>query len=147
VGQLFAGAGIDVQHPGATNRRALAETGELLRALEAGLVFTNLIETDQVYGHRHDIEGFHRALQEIDGHVAEWLGLLGPGDLLVLTADHGCDVTATHTDHTREHVPLLASFDGAGSRRHDGPLADVGASALEWLAGRDAPDLPGESFI
>jgi phosphopentomutase len=147
VGQLFAGVGIDVEHPGATNRRALAETGALLRSLDAGFVFTNLIETDQVYGHRHDVEGFHRALREIDGHVAQWLGLLGAGDMLVLTADHGCDVTASHTDHTREHVPLLAHFDGSGSRRHDGPLADVGASALMWLTGRDAPELPGESFI
>jgi phosphopentomutase len=147
VGQLFAGVGIDVQHPGATNRRALAETDALLRSLDAGFVFTNLIETDQVYGHRHDVEGFHRALREIDRHVARWLGLLGAGDMLVLTADHGCDVTASHTDHTREHVPLLAHFGGSGSRRHDGPLADVGASALMWLAGREAPELPGESFI
>ena len=147
VGQLFVGAGIDVQHPGATNSRALAETEKLVRSLDSGLVFTNLIETDQVYGHRHDVEGFHRALREIDDKVAEWIGLLGPGDLLVLTADHGCDVTAAHTDHTREHVPLLASFDGDGSRRHDGPLADVGASAVMWLADRDVPDLPGESFI
>jgi phosphopentomutase len=147
VGQLFGGAGIDVQHPGATNSRALAQTGELLRSLESGLVFTNLIETDQVYGHRHDVEGFHRALREIDGEVRDWLELLRPDDLLVLTADHGCDVTATHTDHTREHVPLLARFDGDGSRRHDGPLADVGASVLMWLAGRDAPDLPGDSFL
>ena len=147
VGQLFAGVGIDVQHPGATNRRALAETGELLRSLDAGFVFTNLVETDQVYGHRHDVEGFHRALREIDAHVAEWLGLLRAGDMLVLTADHGCDVTASHTDHTREHVPLLACFDANGSRRHDGPLADVGASAMMWLTSRDARELPGESFI
>ncbi len=147
VGQLFGGAGIDVQHPGSTNRQALAETGALLHSLDSGLVFTNLIETDQVYGHRHDVEGFHRALREIDDHVADWLTVLGPGDLLVLTADHGCDVTAAHTDHTREHVPLLACFDGDGSRHHDGPLADVGASVMIWLAGRDVPDLPGESFI
>ena len=52
-----------------------------------------------------------------------------------------------HTDHTREHVPLLALFEGHSSRRHDGPLADVGASVLEWLAGRDAAGLPGESFL
>jgi len=110
-------------------------------------VFTNLVETDQVYGHRHDVEGFHRALREIDGCVAEWLALLGSDDLLVLTADHGCDVTSPRTDHTREHVPLLASFAGHGSRRHDGPLADVGASVLAWLAGADAPELPGDSFI
>jgi phosphopentomutase len=147
VGQLFAGGGIDVQHPGSTNARALAETTELIHSLGGGLVFTNLIETDQVYGHRHDIEGFHTALREIDACVEGWLTLLGPEDLLVLTADHGCDPTSPRTDHTREHVPLLAAFNGHGSRRHDGPLADVGASVLAWLAGRDARGLPGESFV
>jgi len=147
VGQLFADVGIDVQHPGATNARALDETTALVRSLERGLVFTNLVETDQVYGHRHDVEGFHRALREIDARVGEWLELLRDGDLLVLTADHGCDVTSPRTDHTREHAPLLAWFTGHGSRRHDGPLADVGASVLAWLTDRDAPGLPGESFI
>jgi phosphopentomutase len=147
VGQLFAGVGIDVQHPGPTNSRALAQTAELLRALDHGFVFTNLVETDQVYGHRHDVSGFHRALRQIDDELADWLGVLGPADLLILTADHGCDVTMAHTDHTREHAPLLAVFDGNGSRRHDGPLADVGASALKWLTGRDAAALPGESFV
>ena len=147
VGELFSGAGIDRQHPGATNARALAEPTELIRSLEHGLVFTNLVETDQVYGHRHDIEGFHRALREIDTAVGEWLALLGPDDLLVLTADHGCDPTAPHTDHTREYVPLLAVFPGHGGARHDGPLADVGASVLRWLAGRDAASLPGDPFL
>jgi phosphopentomutase len=148
VGQLFAGVGVDVQHPGATNARALAETGQLMRSLEAGLVFTNLVETDQVYGHRHDAPGFHRALQEIDSAVGEWLGVLGGDDLLVLTADHGCDPTAPHTDHTREYAPLLARFDGHGSRRHDGVLADVGASAFAWLVGRGAVfELPGSAFL
>jgi phosphopentomutase len=147
VGQLFAGVGIDVQHPGATNARALAETTELMGSLERGFVFTNLVETDQVYGHRHDVAGFHGALREIDAAVARWLELLGEDDLLVLTADHGCDPTSPRTDHTREHVPLLARFAGHGGRRHDGPLADVGASALAWLAGRDAPSLPGRPFL
>jgi phosphopentomutase len=147
VGELFAGVGIDVQHPGATNARAVAETAELLDSLEQGLVFTNLVETDQMYGHRHDADGFHRALREIDASVARWLERLGPDDLLVLTADHGCDVTAAHTDHTREYAPLLAIFDGHGSRRHDGPLADVGASVLEWLADRETGELPGSSFL
>jgi phosphopentomutase len=147
VGQLFAGVGIGVQHSGPTNARALAKTTELLRTLERGFVFTNLVETDQVYGHRHDVAGFHRALRLIDDCVAEWLQMLSPGDLLVLTADHGCDVTAAHTDHTREHVPLLAIFDGHGSRRHDGPFADVGASVLKWLTGGDTPSLPGDAFV
>lgn len=147
IGQLFAGVGIDVQHPGATNARALEQTGELLLSLDHGLVFTNLVETDQVYGHRHDVAGFHGALKEIDASVAGWLELLGAEDMLVLTADHGCDVTSPRTDHTREHAPLLAAFEGHGSRRHDGPLADVGASVLRWLTGRDAPELPGGPFI
>jgi phosphopentomutase len=147
VGQLFAGVGVDQQHPGATNAQALDETTDLISRLEAGFVFTNLIETDQVYGHRHDIVGFHRALKKIDAYVGRWLGLLGDGDLLILTADHGCDPVAVHTDHTREHVPLLASFKGHGSRRHDGPLADAGASVLSWLTGRQSESLPGRSFI
>ncbi|HEY2161435.1 MAG TPA: phosphopentomutase [Solirubrobacteraceae bacterium] len=147
VGQLFAGVGVDVQHPGATNIAALEQTSALLESLEGGLVFTNLIETDQVYGHRHDAVGFHRALREIDGAICRWLEVLGEDDLLVLTADHGCDVTASGTDHTREHVPLLAVFEGHRSRRHDGPMADVGASVLDWICGRGAPDLPGVSFF
>jgi phosphopentomutase len=147
VGQLFCGIGFDVEHPGATNARALAETTELMRSPDAGLVFTNLIETDQVFGHRHDFAGFAGALRAIDAAVAGWLDLLGDGDLLILTADHGCDLTSPRTDHTREQVPLLARFAGHGSRRHDGPMADVGASALDWLTGRDAPALPGRSFL
>lgn len=146
VCSLFSGVGIDVEHPGATNAVALARTTALMRSLEHGFVFTNLIETDQVYGHRHDMEGFHAALREIDGCVGEWLGLLKRDDLLVLTADHGCDPTAAHTDHTREYALLLAAFAGHRSRRHDGPLADVGATVLRWLTGADAPDLPGEAF-
>ena len=147
VGQLFAGVGIDVQHPGATNASALEQTTELIADLAAGLVFTNLIDTDQVYGHRHDLEGFAGALARIDEYVARWLTMLRPGDLLVLTADHGCDLTSPRTDHTREHAPLLAAFVGHGGRRHDGPLADVGASVLRWLAGADDGELPGRSFV
>jgi phosphopentomutase len=147
VRDLFAGVGIDEYHPGATNERGIAAIGELLRELDSGLVFANLVETDQVYGHRHDVEGFHRALREIDAAVGEWLGRLGDDDLLVLTADHGVDPRAPHTDHTREHAPLLATFTGQDGHRHDGPLADVGASTLKWLAGREAEELPGSPFL
>jgi phosphopentomutase len=65
----------------------------------------------------------------------------------VLTADHGCDPTAPHTDHTREYAPLLAVFEGHRSRRHDGVLADVGASVFAWLAGGADAELPGDSFL
>jgi phosphopentomutase len=147
VRDLFAGVGVDAYHPGASNERGIAAISELARDLDAGLVFANLVETDQVYGHRHDVEGFHRALREIDAAVGEWLELLRDEDLLVLTADHGVDPRAPHTDHTREHAPLLAKFRGHDGRRHDGPLADVGASVLKWLGGREADALPGEPFV
>ncbi len=147
IGQLFSGQGIDVQHPGATNAVALAQTTSLIDELRDGLVFTNLIETDQVYGHRHDFEGFAGALERIDACVGRWLGRLRDDDLFVLCADHGCDLASPRTDHTREHAPLLARFPGHGGARHDGPLADVGASVLRWLAGADAPELPGTPFV
>ena len=147
IRDLFAGVGISEKHEGATNAKGIASVTELLRTLDSGLIFVNLVETDQLYGHRHDVEGFHEALKEIDSAVAGWLSLLGDDDLLVLTADHGVDPNADHTDHTREYAPLLARFDGHTDSRHDGPLADVGASVLRWLTGRDAPDLPGDPFL
>jgi phosphopentomutase len=147
IHDLFAGVGVDVKHDAGTNAKGIAATTELLRELDGGLAFVNLVETDQVYGHRHDVEGFHEALRAIDAAASEWLGLLREGDLLVLTADHGVDPLAPHTDHTREYAPLLASFPGHDGRRHDGRLVDVGASVLRWLAGRDAPGLPGAAFV
>jgi len=147
VAQLFTGFAFAGVHAGATNATALASIGALLDELGEGFAFANLIETDEVYGHRKDIEGFHAALRAIDTAVGAWMTALRDDDLLILTADHGCDPLHPGTDHTREHAPLLAAFAGHGGRRHDGPLADVGASVLRWLAGRDAPELPGTPFV
>jgi phosphopentomutase len=154
---LFAGVGISRSHPGATNELALASARALLAELDGGFIFVNLIETDQVYGHRKDSTGFHRALRAVDGELAEWLERLRFGDLLIVTADHGVDPAHPGTDHTREYAPLLAvtgemlrarEMGGhLGGARHDGPLADVGATVLRWLTGRDADGLPGSAFI
>jgi phosphopentomutase len=154
IRDLFAGVGITEKHEGATNAKGIASVTRLLEELDAGLIFVNLVETDQVYGHRHDVEGFAEALKEIDLAVAEWLGLLREDDLFVLTADHGVDPNSGHTDHTREYAPLLARFraenggddGGHATGRHDGPFSDVGASVLHHLTGRSAPDLPGQLF-
>jgi phosphopentomutase len=150
VNDLFAGAGIGEAHAAHDNATGLAATTELLRTLPEGFVFTNLIDTDQVHGHRKDAEGFHAALRAVDAEVAVWLDLLREEDVLVLTADHGVDPHSAGTDHTREYVPLLAVL-GAGAERpadarHDGPMADVGATALRWLTGRDTDALPGRAF-
>jgi phosphopentomutase len=144
VADLFNGRGISHRHPASNNPEAIGHVTRLLAELEAGLVFANLIDTDQVHGHRKDVAGFHAALQAIDAAVAEWLGSLREGDVLIITADHGVDPAAAHSDHTREHVPLLAVGCGAG-RRHDGALSDVGATAHALLVG-SGTDLPGEPF-
>jgi phosphopentomutase len=143
VADVFAGVGIDEVHPGHDNATALASVTRLIGELDQGLVFANLVDTDQVYGHRKDAVGFADALARVDAAVGGWLEVLDPGrDLLVITADHGVDPAHPGWDHTREYVPLLAT---CGRGRHDGPMADVGATCLAWLAGRDA-DLPGTSF-
>ena len=157
IQDLFAGVGVSVAHPGATNARALLEMEDLAEALQRGLVFVNLIETDQLFGHRKDAAGFYGALREIDSRVGMLLERLCPDDLLIVTADHGVDIAHPGSDHTREYAPLLAvtgemlarrtSGSPLGGSRHDGALADVGATVLRWLADRDAPELPGEPFL
>ena len=146
VAQVFSGRGFTGERPAYDNAAAIAAIDELAADFDGGLVFANLVDTDQVYGHRKDVEGFHSALREIDAAVGRWLQALGGDDMLVLCADHGCDPAHPGTDHTREYAPLLATFPGQDGRRADGPLASVGASVLRWLTGRDAP-LPGKSFI
>jgi len=158
IHDLFAGVGVSSSHPGATNARALESVSELAESVEEGLVFVNLIETDQLYGHRKDAEGFHRALIEIDSFLGRLLKALRVGDLLVVSADHGVDPAHPGTDHTREQVPLIA-LTGAmakaigrggllGGARHDGPMADVGATVLSWLTAAEETQgpLPGRAF-
>jgi phosphopentomutase len=157
VDDLFAGVGVGVAHAGATNARALDAVDELIDGLDHGLVFANLIETDQLYGHRKDAAGFAGALRAIDTRVGVMLERLRDDDLLIVTADHGVDLAHPGTDHTREYAPLLA-VSGAmlarrargerlGGTRHDGPLADVGATVLAWLTGLTAGGLPGRAFV
>jgi phosphopentomutase len=146
VSNVFAGRGVAEERPAHDNPTAIAALDALFGELADGLAFANLVDTDQVYGHRKDVEGFHAALRELDAAVARWIEAMGRDDLLVITADHGCDPASPGTDHTREHVPLLAVFAGGDGRRVDAPMAAVGASVHRWLTGRDA-DLPGEPFL
>jgi phosphopentomutase len=157
IHDLFAGVGVSARHEGASNARALRSVEQLLANPGQGLVFANLIETDQVYGHRKDAAGFAGALREIDARLGAMLERLREGELLIVTADHGVDLSHPGTDHTREYVPLLAVTGEMVARRaaggslegtrHDGPLADVGATVLAWLTGREDAALPGRTFV
>jgi phosphopentomutase len=87
----------------------MAKTLEAMEASAGGLIFVNLVDFDQQYGHRNDIEGYGAALEQFDAWLPQFQAALGPDDLAIFTADHGCDPTVPGTDHTREYVPLLVS--------------------------------------
>ena len=103
-----------------------------------------------LWGHRNDPINFHRCLQDFDRRLPDLLDALRPGDLLIITSDHGCDPTTPVTDHSREHALLLAYAHGknANGQRHDGEFADVGATVNAWLGGK-APGrrLPGQPIV
>ncbi|NBV98731.1 MAG: phosphopentomutase [Proteobacteria bacterium] len=107
---------------------------------EKELLFINLVETDANYGHRRDPDGFAQALEDIDIRLAKILELLTEDDLLLISADHGCDPTAAGTDHTREYVPLLLYAKGLTPRELGtrNSFADIGTSVLKWFEIEDS---------
>ncbi|MGA2184631.1 MAG: phosphopentomutase [Bryobacteraceae bacterium] len=104
---IFLGRGIGGHEKTVGNADGMAKTLAVLGEEPSGLIFVNLVDFDMLYGHRNDVEGYGRALEEADAWLPSLLDKLAAGDLLILTADHGCDPTTPSTDHTREYVPLL----------------------------------------
>jgi len=134
VDDLFAQRGLVGGHT-RDNADGVARIHEWLRQGPDGLLFANLVDFDQLYGHRNDVPGFHRALQDFDAALPTLIAALREDDLLFITADHGNDPTTPSTDHARECVPVLA----LGARVRPGPLgrratfSDLGATVAEWL--------------
>jgi phosphopentomutase len=104
---VFLGRGIGEYEKTKSNADGMAKTLAALDELECGLLFVNLVDFDQQYGHRNDVEGYAKALEEFDAWLPSLYAKLAAGDLLIITADHGCDPTTPSTDHSREYVPLL----------------------------------------
>jgi phosphopentomutase len=150
ISDIFAGSDIDEAYPTKSNVEGISRTEELLGELDEGLIFTNLVETDMLWGHRNDPENFHRCLQDFDRRLPDLLGAMRGDDLLMITSDHGCDPTTPSTDHSREYALLLAYVAGrnAAGRIHEGEFADVGATANAWLGGK-APSrrIAGQPFL
>ncbi len=136
IQDIFLGKGISEHIYTKNNADGLARTLEFARRDFRGLCFVNLVDFDMVYGHRRDAAGYARALNEFDAWLPSLLALLGPEDLVLITADHGCDpgYTAT-TDHTREYVPLLALGPEVrpGDRGTRDTFADIAATAASLL--------------
>jgi phosphopentomutase len=150
IHDIFAGVDIDHSHPTKSNIEGIQQTESLLRELEDGFVFVNLVETDMLWGHRNDPLNFHRCLQDFDRRLPDLLEALRPNDLFILTSDHGCDPTTPSTDHSREHALLLAYVEGRNEDggTHEGEFADVGATVNAWLGGK-APrrGIPGAPLL
>ena len=133
---IFSGRGVSDSVHTASDEEGMRITTEALRSDRADCIFTNLVDFDSKYGHRNDPAGFARNLASLDAELPALLESLGPDDLLLLTADHGCETTDASTDHTREYVPLLAAGPRAraevdlGERRG---FCDLSATAGEWL--------------
>jgi phosphopentomutase len=105
---IFLGRGIGEHEKTKNNSDGMAKTLAALDELPDGLLFVNLVDFDQLYGHRNDVEGYAKALEEFDAWLPSLYRKLSDQDLLIITADHGCDPTTPSTDHSREYVPLLA---------------------------------------
>ena len=144
---IFSGRGITSSIHTGSDAEGVRISIEALRSGGADLVFTNLVDFDSKYGHRNDPVGFAKNLASFDALLPELLAALVPEDLLFLTADHGCETTDVSTDHTREHVPLLAAGPAV---RKDADLgvrrgfSDLAATAGEWLG---VPSPRGESVL
>ncbi|MBE0428343.1 MAG: phosphopentomutase [Thermoleophilia bacterium] len=174
--QIYAESGVGFEHTTRTNAEGIEKSISLLSELEEGLIFTNLVDFDMLWGHRNDAAGFAAGLEEFDAAIPGIIAACRSGDLLIVTADHGCDPLHAGTDHTREYVPLLARLGGdffspggplfrsesAGLPRKEravlpespyyGEMADVGASVLEFFTGRrlevaEAIKMPGRPFL
>ncbi|QLE86365.1 MULTISPECIES: phosphopentomutase [Shewanella] len=148
IADIYAHCGI-TQKVKATGLEALfdATLEQVKQAGDRTIVFTNFVDFDSHYGHRRDIAGYARALEYFDSRLPEMLAILGEDDLLLLTADHGCDPTWPGTDHTREHVPVIAYGAGlaAGSLGRRKSFADMGQSIASYFGLE--PMEYGESFI
>lgn len=108
IGDIFNGRGLTGSFRTGGNRETIGKVMELVqREKSPALIFANCVDFDSLYGHRNDVAGFARALEEIDGQLGKVAAGLGEEDLLIVTADHGCDPTTVSTDHSREYVPLL----------------------------------------
>ncbi len=143
ITDIYVGRGITASIKVASNDENLVVLGDLLRhrrretRFDEGLLFTNLIDFDMVWGHRNDVDGFAAGLAAVDRALPDIVAALAPGDTLLITADHGTDPTTASTDHSREYVPLLVypRPSECPSAVYEGTLSDTGATVFASLTG------------
>jgi phosphopentomutase len=128
---IFLGRGIGPHEKTKSNADGMTKVLDAMDELDRGLIFANLVDFDSLYGHRNNVEGYASALEEVDRWVPNLLAKRREGDLIVFTADHGCDPTTASTDHSREYVPLLVYGGHPVNLGTRGSLADIGQTVAE----------------
>ncbi len=152
ISDIFNDVGISESVHTISNEDGMQKTLDYMDANKEGLIFTNLVDFDMKYGHRRDVEGYKNALLSFDKFLGELLTKLSDDDLLVITADHGCDPTFKGTDHTREYVPILMygkNFKKDVNLGIRPSFADIGKTVEEYILGEnvDADLTAGNSFL
>lgn len=148
INDIFAGKGITEFIRTKNNDDGMKKTIEFSKKEFNGLCFVNLVDFDMLYGHRNDVEGYAKALTKFDEQVVELISNLQEEDLLIITADHGCDPTTASTDHSREYTPMVMigkkvkPGTNLGTRKS---FADIGATILEYFG--IEPQINGTSFL
>ena len=148
IGDIFAHRGLTREIHASNNRDGVLKTIESIREDFKGIIFTNLIDFDMKYGHRNNPEGYAETLESFDKSLPEIVDALKAGDVIIITADHGCDPTTLSTDHSREYVPLLVfgkKLNKPGSLGIRNSFADIGATVSEALL--ESRLDKGESFF
>jgi len=141
IEDLFVGRGLSRAVHTKSNGDGLQETLKAIRSDATGLIFTNLVDFDMLWGHRNDVQGYYQGLREVDDFLPQLMSALQTDDVLAFTADHGCDPTTPSTDHSREHVPILIYGHGIqpdinlGVRK---TFADLGATVAEYFGVKGA---------
>lgn len=148
IEDIFQHRGITVSSHTTNNHDGTEKTIEFIKKDSDGLIFTNLVDFDMVYGHRNDIDGYKNALEAFDKKLPEIISALKDEDILFITADHGCDPTTPSTDHSREYVPLLVYGKNIKHGVNLGirsTFADLGKTVVDYLGIENS--LPGTSFL
>ena len=148
INDIFTGVGITEYVYTEDNMDSVDKTLDYMKKIENGLIFSNLVDFDMKFGHRNDSEGYANALIEFDNRIPEIIGNLRSDDILIITADHGCDPTTQSTDHSREYIPLLVYGKNVKSGvdlKIRNTFADIGATILDYL--NVDGNISGESFL
>ena len=146
---IFAGKSVSECNRTTSNANGMEVTLDIQKRDFEGLCFVNLVDFDMKYGHRNDIVGYASAMTEFDRYLGEFLKNMRADDMLIITADHGCDPSTPSTDHSREYVPMIVCGDGIKAGVDLGTrstFADISATVLDYL-GVDREDTAGESFL